>query len=186
MLRIVVLLVLIALPGGAAASTWRLAPETSVSVDVLWQGSRVEVRFPALSGEITFDERRPEAASARITVFSGSAATGLAPVDALARSEGYLAAGRFPTITFVLDRLTQTSRSTADIFGRITFRGVTRPIAFEAVVFRYGPAEDDPERFEAGFTLTGAIDRTEFGSTAGLPEVAAVLPIRIRLLMVSK
>lgn len=185
MLRLLLALALLSLPGTLAAATWRLAPETTVAVDVTWQGSRVEVRFPALSGEIVFDERRPETAAARITVLAASAETGLAPVNALARSEGYLAADRFPTITFVLDRLVQTSRSTADIFGRITFRGVTRPIAFRATVFRYGPAAEDPARFEAGFTLEGEIDRTAFGSTGGLPQVAAVLPIRIRLLMVS-
>ena len=50
-------------------------------------------------------------------------------------------------------------------------------------MIRYGPAQDDPDRFEAGFDLTGSIDRTAFGSTGGLPQVAAVLPVRIRLVM---
>ena len=86
-------------------------------------------------------------------------------------------------MTFRLDRLTPTSKQTAEVAGRLTLRGVTRPVAFEARVIRFGPAADDPDRFEAGFDLTGAIDRTDFGSTGGLPEVAAVLPIRIRLLM---
>ena len=70
--------------------------------------------------------------------------------------------------------------------GRITLRGVTRPVGFKAEVFRFGPADDDPDSFEAGFNLTGQIDRTEFGSTGGLPEVGAVLPVRIRLLMRSQ
>jgi hypothetical protein len=53
-------------------------------------------------------------------------------------------------------------------------------------VLRYGPAEDNPGRFEAGFQLDGAIDRTEFGSNGALSEVPAVLPIRIQLLMASR
>ena len=49
------------------------------------------------------------------------------------------------------------------------------------------PAEATiPSRFEAGFNLTGSLDRTDFGSTGGLPDVAAVLPVHIRLLMSSK
>ena len=75
-------------------------------------------------------------------------------------------------MTFRLDRLTPTSKQTAEVAGRLTLRGVTRPIAFEARVIRFGPAADDPDRFEAGFDLAGAIDRTAFGSTGGLPEVA--------------
>jgi polyisoprenoid-binding protein YceI len=183
-LRLAILLWL--LPALAQAATWRLDPATRIAVDVAWQGGTVELRFPRLSGSIEFDEQRPETARARIAVSAADVETGLAPVDALVRSRDYLDTARHPEITFELDRLEQTSRSTATIFGRITLRGVTRPVRFEATVFRYGPAPDDPDRFEAGFDLTGAIDRTEFGSNGGLPEVAAVVPVRIRLVMVSE
>lgn len=88
-------------------------------------------------------------------------------------------------IDFRLTGLRQTSKQTADLTGEMTLRGVTRPVAFAAQVIRYGPAAD-PSRFEAGFDLTGRIDRTDFGSTGGLPEVAAVLPVHIRLLMHSE
>jgi polyisoprenoid-binding protein YceI len=184
MIRVLCLLLL--LPGLAAAAPWRLDPATSVAVDVSWQGRTVAVRFPSLSGEIDFDADHPDAARATISVSTRDATTGVGVVDTLVRSRDYLAADRFPAITFRLDRLVQTSKQTADVFGHITLRGVTRPLAFRAEVFRYGPAEDDPNRFEAGFNLTGSIDRTEFGSTGGMPEVGAVLPVRIRLLMTSR
>ncbi len=170
----------------ATARTWSLDASTSVAVDVTWRGSVVEVRFPRLSGQIEFDETRPETARARIVAAANSATTGVGPVDALVRSPDYLGAAAFPEIVFDLERLEQTSKSTADVFGRITFRGVTLPLSLKAEVFRYGPSSSDPERFEAGFDLTGSIDRTLFGSTGGAPEVAAVLPLRIRLLMVAE
>ena len=176
---------LLIIAGPALAKTWSLDPTTRVSIDVTWRGSVVEVQFPGLAGAIEFDETKPDKARARIVVPATGATTGVGIVDALVRSPNYLAVENHPEIVFDLDRLAQTSPSTADIFGRITFRGVTRPLAFKAQVFRYGPSDDEPDRFEAGFDLTGSIDRTEFGSTGGLPEVPAVLPIRIRLLMVS-
>jgi len=185
MLGLVLVLSLL-LPVAVCAAPWHLSPETQIAVDVPWQGRKVEVRFPTLAGSIDFDADHPETARAAISVSARNVETGLAPVNALVRSPGYLDAARFPTITFRLDRLVQTSKSTADIFGRLTLRGVTRPISLQAEVFRYGPAEDDPDRFEAGFTLTGQIDRTEFGSTADLPEVGAVLGLRVRLVMTSK
>lgn len=184
MFRLVLILCL--LPALASAATWRLDPATRVVVDVGWQGRVVEVRFPRLSGTIEFDETRPETARARIAVATGAAETGLGIVDALVKSRDYLDAARYPEIVFELDRLTQTSAETADIAGRITMRGVTRPVEFTARVFRYGPGAADPDRFEAGFDLSGSIDRTAFGSTGGLPEVAAVLPVRIRLVMTSQ
>jgi polyisoprenoid-binding protein YceI len=186
MQRIILVLVAALLPAFAAAAPWRLDPATEVTVDVAWQGRVVPVRFPELSGEIDFDAAHPERARATISVATGAATTGAAMVDRLVKSPDYLDVAGFPTITFRLDRLTPVSRTAAEVVGRITLRGVTRPIGFRAEVFRYGPAADDPGRFEAGFDLAGRIDRTEFGSTGGLPEVAAVLPVRIRLMMSSK
>lgn len=178
-------LMLWCLPALAWGAPWRLDPETRVAVDVAWQGSVVEVRFPSLSGLIDFDAERPDTARARIVVSARSAETGVGLADRLVRSRDYLDAERFPEIVFELDRLEQTSRQTADIEGRITLRGVTRPVAFKAQVIRFGPEAEGSARFVAGFDLTGSIDRTAFGSTGGLPEVGAVLPVRIRLVMTS-
>ncbi len=178
-------LALLLVPALAAAATWRLDPQTRVAVDVGWQGATVEVRFTRLSGTIEFDADRPETARARIAVSARDVDTGLGVIDTLVESPGYLDAARYPTIVFELDRLEKTSASTAQIFGRITLREVTRPMVFAARVFRYGPDPANPARFEAGFDLEGEIDRTAFGSTGGLPEVPAALQVRIRLVMTS-
>jgi polyisoprenoid-binding protein YceI len=174
------------LPTLAGAAPWAIDPGTEVSVDVRWRGGTVTVHFPQLAGTIDFDADHPERARATITVSARAAATGLPPVDALVRSEGYLDTAHFPDITFRLERLERLSASTAAISGQITLRGVTQPIDFDATVIRYGPASDNSGRFEAGFDLSGEIDRTRFGSMGGVPDVAAELPIRIRLLMSSR
>jgi polyisoprenoid-binding protein YceI len=184
MLRTLALIALLILPGTATADTWRLDPETRIAVEVPWFGGRATMHFPRYAGTVTFDEADLDRAAARIVVSSRDVTTGFGPADSLARSPGYLAAATYPQIAFALDRIVQTSRSTANVTGSITFRGVTRPITFAATVFRYGPAAGDPRRFEAGFDLAGRIDRTEFGSTQDVPAVAAVLPVRIHLLMV--
>ncbi len=184
MLRLLFLIVTLGAGAGHGAA-WSMLPETEVEVDVPWRGLTVVMRFPDVAGTIEFDERRPETAHARIAVATTTVRTGLPPADRLAKSADFLAAEEFPSIGFTLERLEQTSRSTADIFGQIAFRGVTRPIEFKATVFRYGAAEDDPERFEAGFRLEGSIDRTKFGSVGALREVPAVLPIRIDLFIKS-
>ncbi|TPE48298.1 YceI family protein [Amaricoccus solimangrovi] len=184
-MRACLALVLVLLPGFAPAASWHLDPSSTVSVSVPWRGTSVAVRFPELSGQIEFDERAPARARAVIAADTTRATTGVAPVDALVRGAGYLDAAEYPTVTFRLDQLVQTSKSTADVTGRLTLRGVTRPVSFRAKVFRYGPDPADPSRFAAGFDISGAIDRTQFGSTAGAPEVGVVLPVAIHLLMTS-
>lgn len=170
----------------AHAAPWKLDPGTTVTVDVGWNGKIVPVVFPTISGDIDFDEADVGSARASIDLAAADATTGVAVVDALIRGPDYLGTDKFPQITFQLDRLAQVSKTEANISGRVTLRGVTRPMTFRATVFRFGPDKNDDARFEAGFDLTGSIDRTQFGSTGGLPHVSAVLPIRIHLLMTSR
>jgi polyisoprenoid-binding protein YceI len=184
MIRLLTCLFLV-LPGLSAAAAWRIDPSTTVEATVAWKGQTVTVHFPDLSGDVDFDAERPEAAKARITAPAGAATTGVAVVDGLLRGRDYLDASGHPEITFELEKLTRTSKSTADVSGRLTLRGVTRPLALKATVFAYGPAKDDPAVREAGFDLSGEVDRTEFGSTGGLPDVSATMPLRIHLLMTS-
>lgn len=184
-MRAGLLALFLAVPAPLLAASWRLDPASTVSVEVPWHGGGVEVRFPDLAGTVQFDERAPETARATITAGTAGATTGVALVDALVRSEGYLDAARYPSITFELDRLRQLSKSTAAVEGRLTLRGETRPVSFTATVFRYGPDPDARGRFAAGFDIAGSVDRTEFGSTAGAPDVGTVLPVAIHLLMTS-
>ena len=183
-LRLVVMLLL--LPTLAGAASWGFDPGTAITVDVPWRGGTAVVRFPPPTGSVDFDAAEPQAARAVVRVSTGPATTGLGPVDLLLHGAGYLDSGRYPQITFQLDRLVPLGPQSAAVEGRITLRGVTRPVSFAARVLRYGPVAGDPARFEAGFELNGSLDRTEFGSTAGLPDIAAVLPVHIRLLMSSR
>ena len=120
--RLVLILALV--PAPALAAPWQLQPDTAVTVDVGWEGRTVQVRFPTLSGEIDFDKDHPERARATITVASADATTGVAVVDNLVRSRDYLGAAQYPEITFRLDQLTQTSKSTAEVEGRIDQQAV--------------------------------------------------------------
>jgi len=186
MLRALLFLILMVAPLPALAASWALLSDTKIEVLVPWRGLTVRIAFPKYGGLIEFDEKRPEAAKARIDVWAGSAQTGLPPADRMARSEQFLAADQYPIIRFDLDRLVLTSRSTADIHGRITFRDVTQPILFKAAVYRYGPSDADADRFQAGFLLHGAIDRMAFGATGAPGDVPDVLRVEIRLDMIAK
>ncbi len=168
------------------AAPWVISPESQVTVSVKWAGGTARVVFPEILGEIDFDAAHPERVEAEVHVRARSGSTGVALADQLLQSRDYLSSAEYPEISFDLTGLEQTSRSTADIFGNITLRGITRPITFRASVFRYGPSSDDPDRFEAGFDMSGRVDRREFGSTEGAPEIATILPVGIRLLITSK
>ena len=173
-------------PAAAGAPAWTLDPATSVTASIAWQGRPIPVRFPGLSGLVAFDPRDLSGAKATLSAPAGAATTGNPIVDAMVRSADYLDAAAHPTITFELERLTKTSKDTADVAGRMTLRGVTRPVALQARVLAFGPEKGDPAVMKADFDIEGTIDRRAFGSTAGTPEISAVLPVRIRLVMTTR
>ena len=166
------------------AAPWDLVQdETDIEVDVGYLGSTVTMHFEEVLASIDFDANRPESARANIVVPVAQVETGLGVVNNLVKSKDYLNAREFPDIRFSIKRLVQTSDRTADVFGDMTLLGVTNPMLFKAKLFRYGESKTVPGKFEAGFDLAGQVDRRHFGSDTGIPQVSAVLPIRIHLLM---
>lgn len=180
-MRLLLFLLLGLVPALAAAESWRFDPATRVAVDVTWRGAVIELRFPEYSGAIAFDEDTPESAKAHIVVASGAVETGVPPVDAVVKGPDFLGAEAWPEIVFDLDDLVVTSESTAEIGGRLTLRGETRPVSLQATVTQYGPDPQDPARFVAGFDISGVVDRTAFGATGGLPDVEPEIALRIHL-----
>jgi polyisoprenoid-binding protein YceI len=146
-------------------------------------GGNMVVEFPDYDMQIDFDPNHPERTKALITVRTAAVNSRLPPVDDLVRSSGYLDAASFPTITFNLKGMKLTSNSTADLTGSITVRGITRPIALKASVYKFDQSAASPTDRVAAFEITGTMDRTDFGSTAGVPQIDALLPIRILLEM---
>lgn len=178
-----ILAILTVFPFIADAAPWlidREASQITFQVGYL-NGAHLNVVFPDYDAVIDFDANHPENASALITVHTASVDSRLAPVNSLIRSADYLNATGFPTITFDLSGLKKTSKSTADLDGEITVRGITHPIQLKANVYKFDPFNADPTNRVAAFEILGTLDRAEFGSTAGAPQIETLLPIRILL-----
>jgi polyisoprenoid-binding protein YceI len=178
-----ILAFLLTLPIAAYAAPWlvdRSASQITFQVGYL-NGAHLNVVFPDYEALIDFDANHPENAIALITVQTASVDSRLAPVDSLIRSADYLDSDGFPTITFDLTGLIKTSKSTADLDGFITVRGITHPIQLKANVYKFDPFNTDPTNRVAAFEILGSLDRAAFGSNAGAPDIETVLPIRILL-----
>ncbi|MEM6906049.1 MAG: YceI family protein, partial [Pseudomonadota bacterium] len=88
-----------------------------------------------------------------------------------------------PEITFESTSVTPTGADTADVTGNLTMIGETREVTLQATLNRMGPSPFNPDKTVAGFTVTGEIDRTEFGMNFAAPAVGTVIPVRIDLEM---
>jgi len=80
--------------------------------------------------------------------------------DGHLQSPDFFDVEQFPTMTFTSTKLTG-SGSDFEVTGDLTIKGVTRPVTFDLEV---GGVQQDPwGNTKAGFTLTGSINRKDFG-----------------------
>jgi polyisoprenoid-binding protein YceI len=118
----------------APVGTWRFDASTSrleFSVRHVMV-STVEGRFHEFAGVVEIDESGCATGSATIAVASVDSDN--RKRDASLRSPDFFWAERYPTIDFVADMIREVGTGQLRIDGRLTIRGVTRPVELEAVV----------------------------------------------------
>lgn len=95
------------------------------------------------------------------TAYADSINTNVPDRDTHLRSADFLDAVNYPKIYFQSKRFTRVDDETYQLAGDITIRGVTKGIELKV---EFGGRVKDPWGNEkAGFTLTGKLNRKEFG-----------------------
>ena len=145
--------------------------------------STVHGQFRSFDAQIDFDPGNVEATKVSFQIDAASVDTFWEARDKHIRGKDFFDAENHPTITFVTTSVKPTGSDTADVTGDLTIRGVTKPITMQAKLNKIGPSPFNPSLTIAGFTVTGEIDRTEFGVSYAAPAVSAIIPIQLELEM---
>ncbi len=138
---------------------------------------------PLASADIRIDPSNLSAAQADVTADLTQARTGLIFATQAMKSASVLDTERFPTARFQATRVTlgRSGRLSegAGLTGNLTLRGETRPVRFDAALFRpQGSAPDDLSLLD--IRLRGAIARSEFGADGYADLVADRVELDIR------
>ncbi|MDE2596637.1 MAG: YceI family protein [Sphingomonadales bacterium] len=166
-------------PAAVAAGTYTVdGSHATVLAKVVHLGfSTTTVRFDQVSGTLTYDPAKAEAAAASITVATGSLNSGFAARDEHLKGPGFFNAAAFPNATFASTRLVKTGADTADLPGQLTLLGVTKPLTLHVKFNGFGKGMDGKTR--VGFSATGAIKRSDFGMKTFLGPVADDVALEI-------
>lgn len=129
--------------------------------------------FDDFDVRLSLDPQHPEAAKVTATVVVTSLDLPTPPKgfhDTLMSAQWFDAA-KYPQMQFVSTRVEVTGADTAKVHGDLTLHGVTKPVVLDA---RFnggypGFAPYDPNA-RVGFSLSGALKRSEFGLSYGIPE----------------
>jgi polyisoprenoid-binding protein YceI len=122
-------------------------------------------RFSDISGEFTFDESDPAAATFNITIRAAGVDSGNEQRDRHLQSADFFNAREHPEITFRSTAVTAGEDGALEVKGDLTLHGVTNPVTVKVTP---GGAVEAQGAFKRGFSAEATIKRSEFGMNYGL------------------
>jgi polyisoprenoid-binding protein YceI len=94
---------------------------------------------------------------------------------------GLLDTDAHPQARFVSDSVTPRDAMHAQVCGRLTLHGVTRPVCMDATLNALRRHPMPPFRRTAGFSATARLDRFDYGITSWPTVIGREVAIRIEL-----
>ena len=135
--------------------------------------------FGSMSGTLTLDPAKPEAAKVSIEIpMSGLTTTSAGFTKHLSGAD-FFDVEKFPTAKFESTSVV-VSGQTAKITGDLTLNGVTKPVVLDAVLNQVGdhPMAGKPW---AGFSATTTLIRSDFGLGKFAPYVSDEVQLQISI-----
>lgn len=130
--------------------------------------------FTQFSGSVTTEDDDITTAKVHFTADINSISTNNEHRDAHLRNNDFFDADNHPTLTFEGDRLEKINDEDYKLHGTLTMRGVSQPVVLDV---EFGGIITDPwGNTRAGYTVTGKINRLDYGVSFGaVSETGAVL-----------
>lgn len=155
-------LIAFAVAGSSLATEWKIDKSHStvgfgVSHLVI---STVNGIFSDFEGTISFDGKDVSVGSVEITIQTASVDTDDKKRDKHIRSDDFLNAEKYPTMTFKSTSVKAGKDGAFTLIGDLTIRDVTKEVSFDCKL--RGVIDDPWGNTRAGFTAIATIDRQEF------------------------
>lgn len=141
-------------------------------------------RFETVSGEVVLDEANPAASSVHAVIEVGSVDSSNDTRDEHLRSDRWLNAAGFPTMEFRSTAVRLIGENHAEVTGNLTLLGQTHPVTLDVRLNRLAPLPNN-QRQAAGFSATGSLRRSLWGSTTGANMIGDDVRIAIEALAVA-
>src|SRR5580700_1714929 len=154
---------------GVHEMTWTLDPHhTSVAFSAKHMGvATVRGRFDQVTADLDLDDPNdPTTGRGTITVQAASISTGSEMRDGHLKGADFLDVEKYPTITFTLKSIAKAGDD-YKVTGDLTIKDVTKEITLDYE--HSGTATDPYGNLKVGGTLTGTINRTDWGLVWNVP-----------------
>jgi polyisoprenoid-binding protein YceI len=152
----------------SAQTTWTIdVPHSKISFSVAHMViSETEGRFTKFDAKVTSNNADFTDATVEFSADVNSIDTDNAQRDGHLKSPDFFDAAKYPTLTFKSTSFKKVDGNKYKVTGDLTIKGVTKSVELDAT---YGGTQNLGAAFgngvKAGFKLTGAINRKDFGLT---------------------
>ena len=166
LVKVIAAVVTLAIPAAAIAAPWSIdADHSNVGFKVRhMMVSNVRGAFGKVSGVVDIDDKDLTKSKVEVTIDTASVNTGVAKRDDHLKSADFFDVAKYPTMTFVSQKVQNAGNDTLKVSGQLTLHGVTREVVLDVE----GPtrAYKDPwGNLKRGATATARINRKDFGLT---------------------
>jgi polyisoprenoid-binding protein YceI len=134
-------------------------------------------RFDKTSGKIVLD-RQAKSGSVDVTVDTTSVNTGSSLFNEHIQGVDFLDTAKYPTATFISDKLNFTGEQLASVDGTLTLKGISKPVTLTVTSFQCMP-HPMLKKDACGATATTVVKRTEFNMGKYAPNVGDEVTITI-------
>lgn len=133
-----------------------------------------------VEGDLQLDEKNPKDSKVNVTIDVANLITGIPKLDEHLKGADFFDVAKYPTATFVSDKVTVTGKDTAKVQGMLTLRGVTKPVTLNV---KLNKAAVNPmnNKMTAGFSATTTLKRSQFGMDAYTPGLGDEVKLTIEV-----
>ncbi|KTD73216.1 YceI family protein [Legionella tucsonensis] len=123
------------------------------------------------TGQLVLDKDNPSQSKVNVTIDIKDMITGIPELDKHLKSNLFFDAERYPTASFVSNKVTSQGDNKATVEGILTLRGVSKPVVLQVTLNKMG-MNLISNKMSVGFTATGSINRSDFEINAFLPSIS--------------
>ncbi len=120
-------------------------------------------KFKSVKGRFSLNPRNPGRSRVDVEIAAGSVTHLDKKVQKFMRGPDLLDAERHPKIRFKSTRVRRTGPTTAQVTGKLTVKGVTRPVNLHVTFHTAGRDPKANNRFVTRFSANGRFNRSDFG-----------------------
>lgn len=166
LIRVIATIAVLAIPAFASAAPWSIdADHSSVGFKVRhMMVSNVKGDFGKVNGVVDINDKDLTQSKVNVTIDTASINTGVAKRDEHLKSADFFDVAKYPTMTFVSQKVKKAGKDKLKVYGYLTLHGVTKQVVLKVE----GPtrAYKDPwGNTKRGATATAKINRKDFGLT---------------------